>query len=226
MADSIFKLSKEQLNENQNLFLSIIDSISETRLNVENKEKLVEWLTKKSDFFTAPASTKYHNNFMGGLCAHSLNVYYQLKFLAENYLVEEETYIDEEDIEQVRFKKYYDDDSLKIVALFHDLSKANFYEVKQKNVQNETTGKWEKVPSFITKDKDDRFIFGSHEETSEFMIRTFLPLTIEESVAILHHHAGASFDSTQTDISVIYSKYSLATLLHLADMLSTFVIEK
>lgn len=227
MANSIFRLTDEQLEENKNTFLALIDSIREERLSAENKAKLIEWLNTRSDFFTAPASTKYHSNFAGGLCAHSLNVYYQLQFLANAYFTREDKVKDEETGEErVEVTKLYDEDSLKIVALFHDLSKANFYEIKQKNVQNEITGKWEKVPSFVTKDVKDRFIFGNHEETSEFMLRTFIPLTVEESVAILHHHAGSSFDSTQTDIAVIYTKYDLATLLHVADMLSTFVIEK
>ena len=38
-------------------------------------ERLVEWIEQKTDFYTAPASTKYHLACKGGLAQHSLNVY-------------------------------------------------------------------------------------------------------------------------------------------------------
>ena len=40
----------------------------------EGSDKLLEWLSD-SDFFTAPASTRYHLATEGGLCAHSVNVW-------------------------------------------------------------------------------------------------------------------------------------------------------
>lgn len=43
----------------------------------EGADKLLEFLSKR-DFFTAPASTKYHSAFDGGLVLHSLNVYHCL----------------------------------------------------------------------------------------------------------------------------------------------------
>ena len=42
-------------------------------------EKLLDWLDTKTDFFTAPASTRFHGAYDGGLCAHSLNVYRVLR---------------------------------------------------------------------------------------------------------------------------------------------------
>ena len=65
-----------------------------------------------------------------------------------------------------------------------------------------------------------------NEETSEFLVRQYIPLSVEESVALLHHHAGMSWDSTKADISVVYNKYPLATFLHTADMLSTFIDQR
>ena len=39
----------------------------------EGIEKLLSYL-EKSDFFEAPASTKFHGNYKGALCVHSLGV--------------------------------------------------------------------------------------------------------------------------------------------------------
>ena len=213
-------LSKEQIETNKKTFIDLINSIQREF----DKEKLINWLTEKSDFFTAPASTKYHSNFEGGLCQHCLNVFYSLEALV-NTFASEWKYEENENGSSETCVPKYDRDSIIIVGLLHDLSKANYYETYMRNVKNEDTGVWEKVPEYRSIDAHDRFIFGNHEETSEFMVRSFIPLTLEESVAILHHMGGTSHDSSQTDLSIIYNKYNLACLLHAADMLSTFVLE-
>lgn len=212
-------LSKEQIEQNKQTFIELINSIEREF----NKEKLINWL-ENSDFFYAPASTKYHSNFEGGLCSHCLSVYYSLEALCNTFASESKYVTLEDGSQKEEITCRYDKDSIIIVALLHDLSKANFYEKYNRNVKNEVTGKWESVEEYRTIDVQKRFIFGNHEETSEFMVRSFIPLKVEESVAILHHMGGAGHDSSQTDLSVIYSKYNLAALLHTADLLSTFVL--
>lgn len=212
-------LSKEQIEQNKQTFIELINSIERDF----NKEKLINWL-ENSDFFYAPASTKYHSNFEGGLCSHCLSVYYSLEALCNTFASESKYVTLEDGSQKEEITCRYDKDSIIIVALLHDLSKANFYEKYNRNVKNEVTGKWESVEEYRTIDVQKRFIFGNHEETSEFMVRSFIPLKVEESVAILHHMGGAGHDSSQTDLSVIYSKYNLAALLHTADLLSTFVL--
>ena len=212
-------LTKEQIEQNKQTFIELINSIEREF----NKEKLINWL-ENSDFFYAPASTKYHSNFEGGLCSHCLSVYYSLEALCNTFASESKYVTLEDGSQKEEITCKYDKDSIIIVALLHDLSKANFYEKYNRNVKNETTGKWESVEEYRTIDVQKRFIFGNHEETSEFMVRSFMPLKVEESVAILHHMGGAGHDSSQTDLSVIYSKYNLAALLHTADLLSTFVL--
>ena len=211
-------LTPEQIEQNKNTFIDLINSIEREF----DKEKLIKWL-ENSDFFTAPASTKYHSNFEGGLCYHCLNVYYSLEALVKTFATE---YTPGEDgeIETPRYSR----DSIIIVGLLHDLSKANLYEKYNRNVKDEETGKWVQVEEYrcVDQHNPDRFVFGSHEETAEFMVSQFLPLTVEESVAILHHMGGSSHDSSQTDLSIIYGRYNLAALLHSADLLSTFVLEK
>lgn len=197
-------LTESEIRANKEKYINLIKSLGDD----ENTNKFLNWLENKSDFFSAPASTKYHGSYAGGLCEHSLNVY--------NCLVK----LNDE------FQCGHSDKSMKLVALLHDLSKTNFYELYYRNVKNEVTGIWEKVPEYKTREPEDRFIYGNHEQTSEYMASKFFPLTAEESTAILHHHAGKSWDSAQDDVSSVFNRYTLATLVHVADMLATFLIER
>ena len=192
-------LAKEQIETNKNTFLDLIDTIKREF----NKERLKEWLLN-SDFFTAPATTKYHNSYEGGLCEHSLNVYNTLVKLNEMYNLNIE------------------EDSLKIVGLLHDISKANYFEKYIKNVKNEN-GEWTKVEEYRIKDNNTRFIFGSDEQVTDFMVATFLPLKLEEEVALLHKTGGKGSDSAQDNIPLIFNKYKLAVILHCADMLACYL---
>lgn len=201
-------LTEQQLENNKAEYLDLINSITLEGANIAG---FVKWLNN-SDFFSAPASSKYHCDFMGGLCLHSLNVYRALVKLVDEF----------KDVLDIKFSE----DSIKIVALLHDISKTNFYELYFKNVKNDSTGVWEKVPEYKTRDADNRFIYGSHEQNSEYIAHTFFPLSLEESTAILHHHNGLSWDSAKDDIPTVYGKYTLALLLHMADMIATYGYEK
>ena len=198
-------INKDEVLENKEKFISLISEITREGFN---KEGLLKKLND-SDFFTTPASTQYHNCFEGGLCLHSLNVYDQL-----NKLI-----IMENMSEQI------DKNSILITSLLHDISKMNFYESSERNTKDEK-GNWIKVPFIKVKDNKDRFLYGNHEMNSLYMIETFIPLSIEESVAILHHMGGKSYDSSQEDITPIFNRYSLSILLHTADLLATFINER
>ena len=214
-------LTKEQIQANKDRFIELINSIT---LEGCNKEGLLNWLGK-SDFFEAPASVKYHCNYPGGLCEHSLNVYDNLNKLViqfASHFKYEESADGKEGSETL--VPHYTQDSIKIVALLHDISKTNFYEQYEKNVKNDE-GVWIKVKEYKTREADNRFVYGSHEQNSEFIAHTFFPLSVEESVAILHHHGGMSWDSAQDAIGEVYAKFPLAVLLHLADMSATFINE-
>ena len=210
-------LSKEQIAKNKEEFISLINSINRDF----DKERLIDWLENKSDFFTAPASTKYHGSFEGGLCEHSLNVYYALRNLHYGYMPE--LTATTEEVEQGIHKYKYDEDTLKIVGLLHDISKANYYEIFSRNVKD-SNGNWTQVLDY--KVRDDKFIYGSDEQNTEFMVSTFIPLTVDEKVALLHKSGGKAFDSTQENIPTIFNKYQLAVLLHCADMLSCYILER
>lgn len=219
----------EQMMKNKQQFLELILSIQTKDSNIEG---LIRWL-EKSDFFTAPATTRYHGSHAGGLCAHSLAVYNNLVKLADMFAmtadqkweVDEEGKPISESIHSVE-RPQYSEDTLKIVALMHDVGKANHFTTYKRNVKNETTGKWEQQEEFKVRDAEERFIYGNHEQNSEFMTHAFFPLSVEESSAILNHLGGMGADSAQMIVPTIYTKYTLALLLHMADLVACYIDEK
>jgi len=181
-----------------------------TRIYKENitragADKLLDWLENKTDFFTAPASTKYHLSCEGGLCRHSLNVYYRLVGI----------YKEVEDVAEP--------ETIAIVALLHDICKTNFYTVSTRNKKNEM-GQWVEVPFYSIADS---FPFG-HGEKSVFQIMHFIHLNADEAMAI-RWHMGPFDDSVKGGsfcLSEAYGKYPLALHLHTADMRAAYLDEK
>ena len=167
----------------------------------EGSAKLLEWI-ETTDFFTAPASTRYHYACENGLVMHSVSVY--------NTMIEK--HFDEENDNP---------ESFAICALLHDLCKAQFYKISTRNVKNEETGRWEKVPYYSI---EDRFPFG-HGEKSVFLIERFMRLKLDEAMAI-RWHMGEFGDKNSNTISQAYDAFPLAVKLHLADLESTFLREK
>ena len=170
----------------------------------QGADELLEWL-KRTDFFTAPASSKYHCACENGLVMHSVSVF--------NTMME----------------KHYDEEtdnieSFAICGLLHDLCKAQFYKVSSRNVKNEKTGQWEKVPYYAI---EDQFPYG-HGEKSVYLIERFMRLRTEEAMAIRWHMGG--FDSAAKggdfSIGLAYEKYPLAVKLHIADIESSYLREK
>ena len=213
-------LTETQIQENKEKFISIIDKQMDklgceqmfiiTHNNIFENYPISLIQTGEMNT-TAPASTQYHCSYKGGLCEHSLNVYNQLCKIVSNMPEDP--------------KNKYSQDTLKIVSLLHDFSKMNFYELAERNTKDEN-GNWIKVPYIKVKDSKDRFLYANHEFNSLYMVSSFIPLNIEEEVAISHHHMGMSEDSIKDNISGIVNRYPLALYLHLADMLSCYVIER
>ena len=178
-------------------------SIYRDNIHRDGSEALLEWL-KKTDFFTAPASTRFHSSYEGGLCRHSINVYNNLLTLTQSYGFDSESYPDP-------------NESIAIVSLLHDLCKANFYKVSTRNAKNETTGRWEKVPFYQI---EDRFPYG-HGEKSVILIQSFIKLSRFEAVAV-RWHMGAYNDRDQlSTMGQAFDQYPLALLLHTADLFAT-----
>ena len=121
--------------ENRITFIGIAKKYIK-REGIENLLKYIE----NTDFFEAPASSRYHLAVPGGLCQHSLNVYYRL---IREYREEYGEIPDD--------KK----ETLTIVSLFHDLCKADFYKQDTRNVK--VDGVWTKVPCYTF---DEKFPIG------------------------------------------------------------------
>ena len=92
----------------------------------DGADKLLDFLEHKCDFFTAPASARYHGAYEGGLCDHSLNVYHCLV-----------DYLQRERVQEL-YGLEYSDESIAIVALLHDLCKIGCYKKGTRNVKDES----------------------------------------------------------------------------------------
>lgn len=179
-------------------------------------EKLIEFL-RKSDFYTAPASTKYHLSCEGGLLQHSLNVYDALTSKVEN---------------NPTWQQDFNPTSLIITALLHDLCKTYFYvsEVKNRKVYKENGSKmdsngrydWESYMGYTI---EDQFPYG-HGEKSVMMIEQFIKLTPEERYAIRWHMGFSEPKENWNSLGKTYEKYPLALALSEADLEATYLMEK
>ena len=172
-------------------------------------ERLLDYLENKSDFFTAPASTRFHCAYEGGLCEHSLNVYDCLK----SYLSAERA--------NAMFGLEYSEESIAVVSLLHDVCKTNTYKVSMRNSKNDETGKWEKVPYY---EFNDTLPYG-HGEKSVYIVSGFMRLTREEAMAI-RWHMGFSGPEDQKTIGNALHMYPLALALMIADCEASSFLEE
>lgn len=166
--------------------------------------ELLDWLDKRTDFFVAPASTRFHGAHPEGLVMHSLNVFDLL-------------------FQRNEAEQNENPESVAIVSLLHDVCKTEFYKETTRNVKNEMTGQWEKVPYYAIEDK---FPFG-HGEKSVFLIERFMRLKPAEAVAIRWHMGGFDDNARVGGFSVAnaFGKYPLAVKLHLCDLEATYLLE-
>ena len=167
----------------------------------EGAQEFLTWL-ESTDFFHAPASTKYHNSYDGGLAKHSVSVFY----------------------ETIRLLKAYTDikvsgETAAICALLHDVCKANCYNVEMRNVKE--NGQWTQKPFYVF---DEEFCYGGHGSKSVYLIQRYMKLTDEEAIAI-NCHMGFSNGDNVGSISNAYKQFPFAWLLHVADEASTYLME-
>lgn len=177
------------------------------KIKREGAEKLLDFLENKSDFFTAPASTRYHNAFEGGLLRHSLNVYKCLCAYMERERVKNE------------YRLSASDESIAIAALLHDICKVNFYRTSYRNAKNKE-GQWERVPYY---EIHDTLPYG-HGEKSVYMISGFMRLTREEAMAIRWHMGFSGIEDKNT-VGRALEMYPFAFALSVADMEASYFLE-
>lgn len=176
-------------------------------------DKLVCWLSH-SDFFVAPASSRFHGNCEGGLLQHSLNVYDNLKRLVEMYDDEIGSYL-----EFITPKGHSVQETLIIISLFHDLCKVFLYTTEKRNRKNEN-GQWESYDAYTY---DELFKYGGHGSKSVYIIQNFIKLTPEEATAI-NCHMGA-FGADQQSVGAAFEACPLAWLLSVADQGASYLDE-
>ena len=190
-----------QIENNKNEFLEI----ARENIKRDGLEELLAWL-QTTDFFEAPASSKFHSAEAGGLCFHSINVYKRLLKLATDEWGEENI----------------NKESIAIIALFHDICKCCFYKVEMRNVKE--NGEWVQKPYYAI---DDQLPYGQGEK-SVYMVNGYLRLTREEALAINWHMGGFDSRVMGGDMSLAnaYYKYPICTLTHIADIMATYFDEK
>ena len=182
--------------------------IYKTNITREGSDRLLEYLlSDKSDFFTAPASTRYHGAYEGGLLEHSLNVYHCLK-----------DYLSRERVREM-YGMDYSEETIAVSALLHDICKVNFYKTDYRNAKNDL-GVWEKVPYYTI---DDKLPYG-HGEKSVYIITGFMRLTREEAFAI-RYHMGFSSTEDKGQIGKAFEMFPLAFALSTADMEASYFLE-
>ena len=192
------------INKNREEFIELF----ERNIKREGAKELLDWI-KKTDFFVAPASTKFHSAVAGGLCYHSIQTYKRFKQNLEN------EYGDD-------LKNKASDETIAIISLLHDLCKIDCYKLDYRNVK--VNNEWTKQPYYSY---NDQLPYG-HGEKSVYMISGFMKLTREEAMAINWHMGG--FDARvlggSYGLSTACSQYPLCVIFHISDIQASYLDEK
>lgn len=201
------------IEENKKLFLDLVGSIERDGIN-----ELVAFL-EKSDFFTAPASTRFHCSLPGGLALHSLNVYHMFEHKCKSE----------------PFKSILGDmpeDSRKIITLLHDVCKTYMYEIdyRNKKIYSDTGSKrdekgrfdWAAVEYYTI---NDRVPYG-HGEKSVMMIEEYIKLQPFERYDIRWHMGFSEPKENWNTLGTAIEKYPVILALHQSDLEATYLLEK
>lgn len=183
----------------------VADTIS--RDGIDN---LMEWVEHETDFFTAPASTRYHGSYEGGLLEHSLNVYDRLVWEMEHTV-------------GTGWEDIYSPETVAIVALFHDLCKIDRYILTEK-WRKDADGQWESYDAYdYNREKSEM----GHGSQSVFYLQKFIQLTEVEAQAIYWHMGAYDISpyATLAACSETFKWNPLSFLVHRADMAATYVVE-
>ena len=187
--------------ENKEKFINIY----KTYIKREGADRLLEYLCS-SDFFSAPASTRFHGSYPGGLCEHSINVFECLKDIMERPRMKEV------------YGVSYSDESIAIASLLHDVCKVDFYVESTRNVKE--NGVWKSVPYYSIEDK---LPYG-HGEKSVYIVSGFMKLTRDEAFAI-RYHMGFSTGEDINNIGKAFEMFPLAFAVSVADMEASYFLE-
>lgn len=203
-------ISEEVRIENKERFINLVNKITRPGADLSGLLQMLE----KSDFFDAPATTNSFRNYKGGLCEQALTRNINLNKLCE----------------QSAYNKITQD-SILITSLFADFGKIKYFEptIKNKKVyhpsgkKSDELGNYDWVPEegYTVKDPSTRFIFGTLGQNAERIITEYIPLTTEESAAIIHLHDD--YENPNFNLASVYFAYPLAVLLNCADKITAFI---
>lgn len=215
------EMRQEEMKEFEELLL---------RTGRDGVDNLITYI-RASDFYTAPASTKFHGSFMGGLLHHSLEVYKNLDKKTGGG--EHNVWREALDTDKV------DADSIIIVGLLHDICKTHFYTTELKNqksydpekvaaadrwqVKHDNNGDfiWETVPVYAV---DDKIPYG-HGEKSVMMIENYITLKPVERYAIRWHMGFTEPKELYNTLTAAIERYPLVLALHEADLEASYLTE-
>ena len=203
-------ISEEVRIENKERFINLVNKITRPGADLSGLLQMLE----KSDFFDAPATTNSFRNYKGGLCEHALIRYANLKKLCEQSAYDKIT-----------------QDSILITSLFADFGKINYFEptIKNKKVYHPSGKKsdelgtydWVSEEGYTVKDPSTRYIFGTLGQNAERIITEYIPLTTEESAAIIHLHDD--YENPNFNLASVYFAFPLAVLLNCTDKITSFI---
>ena len=173
----------------------------------EGMDKLLNYV-RKSDFYRAPSSTKFHLSCEGGLLQHSLNVYDCLQAKKQNPTWAE-------------ILSGVKEENLIIMSLFHDLCKVNFYKTDKRN--QKINGEWVEVPYYTIEEK---FAFGGHGGKSVFLVQQFMKLKTDEAAAINCHMGATPGGDAVRDSANAFQSYAISWIVHVADEAATYLLKR
>lgn len=186
------------LDFNKNKIISLLKAVDRDGI-----DELIKYLEERTDFFIAPASTRFHGNYKGGLAEHSINVMNILKEKNERYSLN------------------LSDESIVIIGLLHDICKVNFYKNSMKLRRN-YEGKWEAYKTYVI---DDGVPLG-HGEKSCIIIQQFINLTLEECMAIRYHMGAYLPKDEYKNLENAKNRFPLITAVYTADVEASSYLEK
>lgn len=178
----------------------------------DGMDNLIDYICNKTDYFTAPASTKYHSNYENGLAEHSHKVTQLFREKNE------------------RFKLGLSENTIKICGYFHDLCKCNFYKRGIKNIKDgkKINGYGKEVDNWIEKEVweiDDQLPLG-HGSKSVILLQEFISLSTFEVMAILFHMGLPEDYEMKIAYNNATKKYPAIIALHSADLESSYLLEE
>lgn len=171
------------------------------KLAVKDSEALLKYLDSIK-YFDAPATAQYNGAYAGGLCEQALKLAHELGVLCNIYFP----------------GRYTEEDVLK-VALLKEVYRAEMYELYQRNVKNEESGKWETVYQYRT--KETRPVYGDLGFSSFMILRKYVYFTDEQLEAIIH---STGLNNYSVDIHDVLKTYPLVTLTRMATEATNYLL--